>query len=69
MSAITITLNDKQYELATPTSVANFIDSLGISTKGTALAIDFEVIPKDMWATTQLCNGNELMLIHAVSGG
>lgn len=69
MNTIRITLNDKKYELATPVSVANFIASLELPTKGIALAIDYEVLPKEQWATTQLADGNELMLIHAVSGG
>ncbi len=69
MSTICITLNEKKYELAAHTSVANFIASLELPTKGIALAIDYEVIPKEQWATTQLADGNELMLIHAVSGG
>ena len=69
MSAIRITLNDTVYELAAHTSVANFIASLELPLKGIALAIDYEVIPKEQWADVHLVDGNELMLIHAVSGG
>ncbi|MCL2327418.1 MAG: sulfur carrier protein ThiS [Bacteroidetes bacterium] len=69
MNTICITLNDKVYKLAAHTSVANFIASLELPTKGIALAIDYEVIPKEQWADVQLSDGNELMLIHAVSGG
>jgi sulfur carrier protein len=69
MNTIHITLNETKYELATPISVANFITSLELPTKGIALAINYEVIPKEQWETTLLADGNELMLIRAVSGG
>ena len=69
MSTVRITLNDKPYDVVTNTSVADFIATLELPTKGIALAINYEVIPKEQWATTPLAGGNELMLIHAVSGG
>lgn len=69
MSAIRITLNDKPYDVATNTSVADFIATLELPAKGVALAVNYEVIPKEQWAAVQLTNGNELMLIRAVSGG
>ncbi|MDR1761479.1 MAG: sulfur carrier protein ThiS [Bacteroidales bacterium] len=69
MGTICITLNDKHYEVAQNTCVADFVASLALPTKGIALAINYEVIPKEQWSAVQLANGNELMLIHAVSGG
>ena len=69
MSTICITLNEKPYELAAHTSVANFIASLELPTKGIAVAINYEVVPKEQWEAVQLADGNELMIVHAVSGG
>lgn len=64
-----ILLNDKQYEVDEGTTLAAFIESLGQKPQGIAVAIDYEVIPKDQWSGYVLADGHELMLIHAVSGG
>ncbi|MDR3340467.1 MAG: sulfur carrier protein ThiS [Candidatus Symbiothrix sp.] len=64
-----ITLNDKSYEVVEGTSLAAFIESLGLKPEGIAVAVDYEVVPKDQWAETILSDRLELMLIQAVSGG
>ncbi|MDR3188438.1 MAG: sulfur carrier protein ThiS [Prevotellaceae bacterium] len=66
---MTILLNDKPYEVAEGTSLSAFIDGLGLKREGIAVAVDYEVIPKDRWAETILSDRLELMLIQAVSGG
>jgi sulfur carrier protein len=66
---MTVLLNDKSYEVAEGTSLAAFIDSLGLKREGIAVAVDYEVVPKEQWAETILSDGLELMLIQAVSGG
>ena len=67
--SITIKLNDKDYEVEKNTSLASFIQSIGVKQQGIAIAIDYEVVPKDKWAETYLSDNIELMMIHAVSGG
>lgn len=37
--------------------------------KGIAIAINAEVIARARWATTRLCNGDRVDIIHAVQGG
>lgn len=66
---MTIILNDKPHEAPEGISLAAFIKSLGLKQHGLAIAINYEVIPKDQWAETILSDRQELMLIHAVSGG
>lgn len=66
---MTIKLNDQHYEVEENTSLASFIESIGLKPKGIAIAIDLKVIPKDRWSETILSDQLELMLIHAVSGG
>ncbi|MDR2765065.1 MAG: sulfur carrier protein ThiS [Tannerella sp.] len=66
---MTILLNDKPYEVAEGTSLAAFVERLGLQPQGIAVAIHYEVVPKDRWADTILSDRLELMLIHAVSGG
>ena len=66
---ITIKLNDKTYTIEENTSLATFINFLEIKKQGIAIAIHYEVAPKDKWDEIILTEGMELMLIHAVSGG
>lgn len=66
---MTITLNDKAYEVSEGTSLETFMNSLDIKLHGIAIAINYEVIPKNKWDDTMLSDKMELMLIQAVSGG
>lgn len=67
--AMKIILNEKQYEVDEGTTLAAFIENLGQKPHGIAVAINYEVIPKDQWTSYVLADGHQLMLIHAVSGG
>ena len=64
-----VKLNNKPSEIEVDTTLASFIESLEIKPQGIAIAINYEVIPKELWETTVLSADMELMLIHAVSGG
>ena len=64
-----VILNDKPYTVEENTSLAVFIESLGLKPEGIAIAVNYEVVPKEQWTKTILTNKMELMLIHAVSGG
>jgi sulfur carrier protein len=66
---ITITVNDKPHKVEEGMSLASFIESLGLKPQGIAVAINYEVVPKEQWPGTILSDHLELMLIHAVSGG
>lgn len=66
---MTVLLNDKPYEVAEGISLAAFIESLGLRREGIAVAVDYEVVPKEQWAETMLSDRLKLMLIQAVSGG
>ena len=69
MCTMEIKLNDKSYEVASNTTLEQFVNSLDISLVGVAVAIDYEVIPRKEWDGTALIDGMSLMLIQAVSGG
>lgn len=66
---MTIKLNDQYHKVEDGTSLSSFIENIGLKPNGIAVAINFEVVPKDKWAETILSDQLELMLIHAVSGG
>jgi sulfur carrier protein len=64
-----VKLNDKPYEVTEGTTLDRFIESLEIPLQGVAIAIDYEVIPKNNWSEKKLADGMTFMMIHAVSGG
>ncbi|MDR1675234.1 MAG: sulfur carrier protein ThiS [Tannerella sp.] len=66
---MTVFLNDKPHEVAEGTSLAALVERLGLKPQGIAVAINYEVIPKDQWTDTLLSDRTELMLIQAISGG
>ncbi|MDR3365975.1 MAG: sulfur carrier protein ThiS [Prevotellaceae bacterium] len=62
-------LNDKPYEVAEGTTLAAFIESLGLKHEGMAVAFDYEAIPKSMWSEVVLFDRMELLFVQAMSGG
>jgi sulfur carrier protein len=64
-----VILNDKIYTVEESISLADFIESLGLKPEGIAIAVNYEVVPKEQWTKMVLTNKMELMLIQAVSGG
>ncbi len=66
---MTIKLNGQTHEISEGTSLAVLLENLGINPKGIAIAINYEVIPKNKWGETILTDNLELILIQAVQGG
>ncbi len=64
-----ITLNDQAFEVQEATTLQVFMDSLQRSLDGLAVAIDYEVVPRNTWNDVVLVDGMSLIAIHAVSGG
>ena len=66
---MTVKLNGDPHNIIEGTTLAEFVQDLGLQPRGIAIAIDYRVVPKEEWADTILTEGMELMMIHAVSGG
>jgi thiamine biosynthesis protein ThiS len=64
-----IYVNEKPYQVKENTTLSDFMEEIGVQPQGVAVAIAFEVVPKEKWAETRLTDNMELMLIRAVSGG
>ncbi|MDR3251889.1 MAG: sulfur carrier protein ThiS [Tannerella sp.] len=64
-----IKLNDATYEPDEGVTLEKFIAGLGIPLTGIAVAIDYDVVPRDEWRKTILRDGMNLIMINAVSGG
>jgi sulfur carrier protein len=51
------------------TTLAGVIDDLLGTSRGSAAVVDGAVIPRSLWATFPLCDGQHVELITAVQGG
>jgi sulfur carrier protein len=66
-----VIVNGEPRELAAGTTVAAIVASLdGIPEgRGTAVALDGEVVPRGQWQRTELIDGAHVEVVVAVQGG
>jgi sulfur carrier protein len=64
-----ITLNGESCELVDGTTLVAFIESRTGSTRGSAVVVDDEVVPRGTWPDYLLRDGQRVELITAVQGG
>ena len=66
----TVTLNGERRELREPATVEVAVRASGAPDgRGVAVALDGEVVPRGQWATTQVHDGQQVEVLHAVQGG
>ena len=66
---MTITLNGKACVIEDGMTLAELMTTMAGSTRGSAAAIDGEVIPRATWSAYELREGQAVELITAVQGG
>jgi sulfur carrier protein len=66
---MTITLNGARYEVDDAITVTALIESIAGTTRGSAVAVDGEVVPRSSWTTYALRAGQTVELITAKQGG
>ena len=66
-----LTVNGQEQSVDDVSTLRDLLIEMNFSTKqkGIAVAVNAEVIARAMWADTRLCNGDRLVIIHAVQGG
>lgn len=66
-----LTVNGQIRSVADASTLADLLTAMNFcpDQKGIAIAVNAEVIARAMWATTRLCNGDRVDIIHAVQGG
>jgi thiazole synthase len=62
-------VNGEYRELGDDATVESVVHELGVDRRGTAVAVNGEVIPRGEWAETELRDGQEIEVLHAVQGG
>ena len=68
-----LTVNGDARELPEGVTVAELVRiSAGVdarAARGTAVAVDAEVVPRSAWETTSLHDGQRVELVRAIQGG
>ena len=65
-----IVLNGEERPLADGATVEAAVEAAGVpSTRGVAVAVDGEVVPRGEWTTRELHDGERVEVLQAVQGG
>ena len=64
-----VTLNGEPRELHEPTVEAAVLAAGAPDGRGVAVAVDGEVVPRGEWSTTEVRDGQQVEVLHAVQGG
>lgn len=64
-----IVVNGEERELAAGATVESLVRELTSEERGVAVAVDREVVPRAAWPATELRDGQEVEVLHAVAGG
>lgn len=64
-----VQVNGEAHELADGASVADLVEAIAGTARGTAVVVDDEVVPRGRWAEHALRDGQHVELITAVQGG
>ncbi len=66
---VTLTLNGESRTLAAPLTVSGLLDSLGFDARKVAVERNEEIVPRSLYATTILAQGDALEIVHFIGGG
>ena len=66
---LSVHVNGDQTVLEAGTTVADVVGTLSGGGRGTAVARNGEVVPRSLWARTQLDDGDRVEVLTAAQGG
>jgi sulfur carrier protein len=66
---MTIRVNGESTELPDSQTIADLVRQLEMPKDGVAVAVNLEVVPRALHATTALKDGDQVELVRAVGGG
>jgi len=66
---MTITLNGSPHEVADGTTVEQLVTVLLLPERGVALAMNSEVVPRSVWASTLVLPNSRVEVITPAQGG
>ena len=69
MKVITVSINGLARQFPDSTNVATLIEEMGLTGKRIALERNGEIVPRSLFATQRLADGDRLEVVVAVGGG
>lgn len=66
---MTITVNGRERSCDPGTTVTDLLADLGLAPKGSAVAVNGEVLPRATWPERALGDGDDVDVLTAVQGG
>jgi sulfur carrier protein len=69
MSDITVMVNGDPHVLDEGTTVADVVARVAPSPKGIAVAVNADVVPRSIWSSTAVADGDRIELLTAAQGG
>ena len=66
---ITIKVKDKKHKFLNTITLQKLVEEIHISTNGIAIAVNSNVIKKENWATQNLENDDDILIIKSTQGG
>lgn len=64
-----IQLNGEAYALSETLSVAGLLEHLQLAGRRVAVELNFEIVPRSLYETTLLKEGDAIEVVHAIGGG
>jgi sulfur carrier protein len=68
-ATVLVLVNGDELALALGTTVAELVDAVCERSRGVAVAIDREVVPRSSWATVVVTEGCVVEVVAAAAGG
>ncbi len=66
---IAASVNGTPWDAPPGATVADLVAACCASDRGIAVALDREVVPRGLWASRALCDGDTLEVVTAAAGG
>lgn len=66
---VRITLNGEEQRLETALTVAQLLESLGLTGQRVAVEVNHEIVPRSRHADAKLQDNDRVEVVHAIGGG
>jgi sulfur carrier protein len=66
---LSVALNGERLEIPLRATVADVISALGCGSRGIAVAVNSQIVPRSQWGSVELLEGDRVEVLHAVAGG
>jgi thiamine biosynthesis protein ThiS len=66
---LALTVNGEARSVPEGTSVAGLLAGIGLAERKVAVERNLEIVPRSQYATTMLCAGDAIEIVHFIGGG